>query len=571
MTDHHYSAFISHSSQDAAAAAEIAAALERSGLTCWIAPRDVRPGATWADEIIRGINAARCFVLLVSSAANLSDNVLREVERAAAKSKPIYPVRIEDVAPEGRLEYFISMHHWIDALDGLVANHVDRLIAAMERGDRWTAQPRTAAPVVENPFATPLAHDGPILPAPRAAERWESLLGPKATSAISASKPGENGREWTVPETLTWLTDDMLFYGASQRIYRVDVSVQHVELAFSVPRWRERYILDFAGLTRSGDILVLGNTFRRTMLSPKWSSETYGYVSETEDHINPDWGRVVPHPAHPLVLETGLVTGKRSGNVLKRFFAIPDGYNGDRYRFTVTDPRGRKPVASWSVHALLGSNYSVSWSPTGNYLGLCSTGFDILVLPVEDHPEPIDGHAALPDDDRDCQLSKLAWHPTRDIYATSWNRWGGGKPDAFGFYVADAANGQVLHDRTLDRRARATALDWSADGRFLALGGEDQAIYLWDFERDRAEILLGHTDYIRQVHFSPDGQRLLSSDTRQTLLWDPRRPSGPILTVPDMHLTQGYAHRINGMPWSPDGRKFAGFGWPGRIRVMGLA
>lgn len=94
-----YSAFISHASQDRSTAEEVAAHLEEKGYRCWIAPRDVRPGEEYAVEIIRGIERSKCFVLLLSEASNLSANVRREVERAASKAKPIYPVRLEDVPP----------------------------------------------------------------------------------------------------------------------------------------------------------------------------------------------------------------------------------------------------------------------------------------------------------------------------------------------------------------------------------------------------------------------------------------------------------------------------------------
>ena len=39
--------FISHSSKDKHVADAICAVLERRGLRCWIAPRDVTPGASW--------------------------------------------------------------------------------------------------------------------------------------------------------------------------------------------------------------------------------------------------------------------------------------------------------------------------------------------------------------------------------------------------------------------------------------------------------------------------------------------------------------------------------------------
>ena len=62
-------AFISHAKTDAKQAADIAAALERNGVKCWIAPRDVEPGRNFGDEIIRGIEASRAFILVLSTRA----------------------------------------------------------------------------------------------------------------------------------------------------------------------------------------------------------------------------------------------------------------------------------------------------------------------------------------------------------------------------------------------------------------------------------------------------------------------------------------------------------------------
>ena len=51
-------AFISHSSQDTEAASRICSFLEARGVTCWIAPRDVNPGAIYAEEILDGIESS---------------------------------------------------------------------------------------------------------------------------------------------------------------------------------------------------------------------------------------------------------------------------------------------------------------------------------------------------------------------------------------------------------------------------------------------------------------------------------------------------------------------------------
>jgi hypothetical protein len=122
-----YSAFICHAKPDAARAEEICATLEARGLRCWIAPRDIRAGREYADEILHGIESSRCLVLVLSDAANGSTFVKREVERAVSKRKPVFPVRVEDVMPSPGLELFVASTHWLDAFTGRLVDHIDRL------------------------------------------------------------------------------------------------------------------------------------------------------------------------------------------------------------------------------------------------------------------------------------------------------------------------------------------------------------------------------------------------------------------------------------------------------------
>ena len=106
--------FISYASQDAAVAAALVEALERHGIPCWIAPRNVKAGAQYAEAIVRAINEARAVVLVLSASATGSDHVGREVERAASKHKPIIAFRIDSAALNPGLEYFLSNSQWID-------------------------------------------------------------------------------------------------------------------------------------------------------------------------------------------------------------------------------------------------------------------------------------------------------------------------------------------------------------------------------------------------------------------------------------------------------------------------
>jgi TolB-like protein len=106
--------FVSYASQDAAAANSIVESLEQGGIKCWIAPRDVKPGAQYADAILRAIAEAKALVLVMSANAVASAHVGREVERAASKHKQIIAFKMDAAPLSAALEYFLSQSQWID-------------------------------------------------------------------------------------------------------------------------------------------------------------------------------------------------------------------------------------------------------------------------------------------------------------------------------------------------------------------------------------------------------------------------------------------------------------------------
>jgi TolB-like protein/Tfp pilus assembly protein PilF len=122
--------FISYASPDSAIAETVCAALERDGVACWIAPRDVTPGAFYADEIVHAIDTARAVVLVLSQHAAQSPHVLREVERAASKRRPIISLRIDRAPLPAGLEYFLNTSHWLDASGGDPVVAMPKLVAA---------------------------------------------------------------------------------------------------------------------------------------------------------------------------------------------------------------------------------------------------------------------------------------------------------------------------------------------------------------------------------------------------------------------------------------------------------
>lgn len=107
--------FLSHSSKDAAIAEQICEQLEKNGTQCFIAPRNIRPGKEYAEEIINGIDESAAVVLLMSENANSSPHVLREVEHAVSGGTPILVYKIEDVVLSKSMEYFLMTHQWVSS------------------------------------------------------------------------------------------------------------------------------------------------------------------------------------------------------------------------------------------------------------------------------------------------------------------------------------------------------------------------------------------------------------------------------------------------------------------------
>jgi hypothetical protein len=119
--------FISYASEDAPIAQAICGRLEGKGIRCWIAPRDIRPGADWQAEIVAAIRSARAVVLVFSAHANASLEVPREISIASKQGLSIITFRIEDVAPVGSLDYALNTVHWLDAITPPVEDHIQRL------------------------------------------------------------------------------------------------------------------------------------------------------------------------------------------------------------------------------------------------------------------------------------------------------------------------------------------------------------------------------------------------------------------------------------------------------------
>lgn len=103
-----FDVFLSHSSRDAALAREMGRALERKGLQCFMAERDIAAGGLWKEEIRTALQMSRVVVVLITPSALKSGWVISEVAASWALGKPMIPalvnVSIQDL-PEVVTEF----------------------------------------------------------------------------------------------------------------------------------------------------------------------------------------------------------------------------------------------------------------------------------------------------------------------------------------------------------------------------------------------------------------------------------------------------------------------------------
>jgi len=195
MTSNSGHVFISHGSENRDEAVEICGFLEERGIKTWIAPRDVRPGMDYSEQLQSAIEECLAFVVLVSDMANKSPYVRAETEMAFSNSKPIFPVRRSDIAPASGLAFFLKIRHWTDAFGKDGDASMDRLALELRSLsglplDAGPAGPPPApapppppppAPVPPTP-APPTPPPAPATPAevPADEARLRAAIGPKA-------------------------------------------------------------------------------------------------------------------------------------------------------------------------------------------------------------------------------------------------------------------------------------------------------------------------------------------------------------------------------------------------------
>ena len=100
--------FVSYSSREADRANEIVEQLEKAGIPCWIAPRDIAVGSNYTKDIPKAIRECTHFLLALSANAEASKWVNKELTRAINQEKCLIPLMIENFTISEGFEFLLE-------------------------------------------------------------------------------------------------------------------------------------------------------------------------------------------------------------------------------------------------------------------------------------------------------------------------------------------------------------------------------------------------------------------------------------------------------------------------------
>lgn len=157
-------------------------------------------------------------------------------------------------------------------------------------------------------------------------------------------------------------------------------------------------------------------------------------------------------------------------------------------------------------------------------------------------------------------LDAAALSPDGAFLAVSGFPFGAGK-NGIPFYVLDARTGELL-DTVPGCRESVRALDFSPDGKLLAVGCTNGALQVYEFATKKwvFQAPAAHAAQLRQVRFHPKTARALATvgADNTVKIWDITKPN-PVASIP---LGE---RKPNSIDWKPDGTELAIGGVSGEV------
>ncbi len=574
------SLFISYSRKDIESARKLTEACKNQELDFWIDWEGIPPTVDWWKEIERGIEEAGIFLFLISPDSTKSKVCQKEIDHAIKNGKRLIPVVVRDTkadeAPAG-----LGHLNWIflrenDDFDSAFT----KLITAIKTDFEWVQIQRQLQMKAlewergnyENSFLL----------------RGKELQDAEVELATNSSKepsPTDLQREYVlksrqVSDKQRRITTTIAIAGvialailavygfvqaglATKNAVEANKQAATAQAASTLAVANQNLAEERAKIARAGELTAQSSSLRDTNfeLSSLLGIEafnTWDYFrtrSILVNNLNTN-----PQLHQYMIKHSGWVSSvafNSRGDILASAGCLKQVdlscLEGEIILWELQDG---KLTESSSLQGHTSSVTSIAFNPTGTILasgscssseeGFCAEG-EIILWDMETHNpigEPLRAHAD--------QVFSLAFSPDGKILASgSCSIYKQGYCYEGEIILWDIETqspiGQPIHGHT----SWVGDISFSPDGKVLASGGGDGEILFWDIENVQLTSLMLSTGtglgIITNIEFSPNGKTLVSGDTDgRLILWDAF--DGQIIKEFIGHKNQIYA-----ATFSPDG------------------
>lgn len=86
-------------------------------------------------------------------------------------------------------------------------------------------------------------------------------------------------------------------------------------------------------------------------------------------------------------------------------------------------------------------------------------------------------------------------------------------------FISQVITSKVLWMHERAHQGKITALDWSADSQWLASGGRDGMIRIWNARTGERWCTFPHGRPVRQLRWAPDMRTIASTSDVRTRVW----------------------------------------------------
>ena len=192
---------------------------------------------------------------------------------------------------------------------------------------------------------------------------------------------------------------------------------------------------------------------------------------------------------------------------------------------------------------------SICISPDGKSIASrCSNGNTIKILNIESgkYFKTLSGHSGN-------YINSISYSPDGKYLAS------GGNDDTIKIW--DVESEQCV--KILLVHSWVNSVCYSPDGRYLASGGQNDTIKIWDVESEQCvKILLGRSS-VTTVCYSPDGRYLASANNNTVKIWD-------VENGQCVKTLLGHSYYVESVCFTTDGKHLASGGSNGTIKIWDI-